>query len=57
VTPSGIKAATLRLVARCLNQQRYRVPPLTFKNRAFYIKDRRTATLQMLNFIYFFQQI
>jgi hypothetical protein len=28
--------------------------PLTFKNRASYIVDGRTATLQMLHFIYFF---
>ena len=27
---------------------------LTFKNRASYIEDWRTATLQMLHFIYFF---
>jgi hypothetical protein len=27
---------------------------LTFKNRASNIKDGRTATLQMLNFIFFF---
>jgi hypothetical protein len=27
---------------------------LTFKNRASYIKDGRTATLQMLHFIYLF---
>ena len=27
---------------------------LTFKNHASYIQDGRTATLQMLNFIYFF---
>jgi len=30
---------------------------LTFKNRASYIQDGRTAILQMLHFIYFFQQI
>jgi hypothetical protein len=30
---------------------------LTFRNLASYIKDGRTATLQMLHFIYFFQQI
>ena len=30
---------------------------LTFKNRASYIQDGRTATLQMLHFIYFFQQL
>ena len=27
---------------------------LTFKNRASYIEDGRTATLQMLHFMYFF---
>jgi hypothetical protein len=30
---------------------------LTFKNRASYIQDGRTATLQMLLFMYIFQQI
>jgi hypothetical protein len=30
---------------------------LTFKNRASYIQDGRTATLQMLHFILFFQQL
>jgi hypothetical protein len=30
---------------------------LTFKNLASYIQDGRTATLQMLHFIYFFQEI
>jgi len=28
--------------------------PLTFKNRASYIQDRRTTTLQMVHFIYIF---
>jgi len=30
---------------------------LTSKKRAAYIEDGRTATLQMLHFIYFFQQL
>ena len=29
---------------------------LTFKNRASYTQDGRTATLQMLHFIYFFNK-
>jgi hypothetical protein len=29
---------------------------LTFKNRASYIEDGRTATLQMLHIVYFFFQ-
>ena len=29
---------------------------LTFKNRASYIQDGRTATLQMLHFIFFFNK-
>jgi hypothetical protein len=33
-----------------------RSPVLTFKNRASYIQDGRTATLQMLHFIYFFNK-
>jgi len=33
------------------------VSALTFKNRASYIKDWRTATLKMLHIIYFFQLI
>ena len=33
------------------------ITSLTFKKRASYIQDGRTATLQMLHFIYFFQQI
>jgi len=32
------------------------ITALTFKNRASYIQDGRTATLQMLHFIYFFNK-
>jgi len=35
----------------------HHVGRIRVKNRAFYILDGRTATLQMLHFIYFFQQI
>jgi hypothetical protein len=38
---------------RLLNKKR----KLTFQNRVPYILDWRTATLQMLDFLYFFQQI
>jgi len=31
-------------------------PRLTFKNRASYIEDGRTATHQLLHFIYFFNK-
>ena len=36
------------------NGQSARLAELTFKNRASYIQDGRTATLQMLHFIYCF---
>ena len=45
-----------RLVIFCAPTE-MSVPYLTFRNRASYIWDGRTATLQMLHFVYFFQQI
>jgi len=52
------------LVCQCLNNGMHSVTTpawlniaLTFKTRASYIWDGRTATLQMLHFIYFFQQL
>ena len=43
----------VRTSGYCLYHQ---VQHLTFKNRASYIWDGRTATLQMLHFIYFFNK-
>jgi len=51
--------AAKNLIFRCLLHYETKILflPLTFKNRASYIWDGRTVTLQMLHFIYFFQQI
>jgi hypothetical protein len=40
----------------CCGRQIFTYDSLTFKNRASYIWDGRTATHQMLHFIYFFNK-
>jgi len=41
-------------LSACSVLRRRHLVVLTFKNRASYVQDGRTATLQMLHFIYFF---
>jgi len=55
----GTGSISRRKGGRCLNlaTDLHLLPSLTLKNRASYIENGRTATLQMLYFIYFFQQI
>ena len=53
----GIENTVLKIQQYKLEYSNNIIQYLTFKNRASYIQDGRTAILQMLNFIYFFQQI
>jgi hypothetical protein len=59
VTPNGLNFNSLHGIDFVVPIQYYHVAlsALTFKNRASYTQDGRTATLQLLHFIYFFQQI
>jgi hypothetical protein len=48
-----------KLIAVCSKnkENRRKKCTLTFKNRTSYIQDEHTDPLQMLHFMYFFQQI
>ena len=46
VTPSGIEPATFRLVSRCLNQLRHRVPPEKIKGSRNFVSRRVVERLQ-----------